>query len=495
MRVSEYYELGRKQPTLDFVDVDIENDVPVYIDPSAIQNLSDDWSKQCLAMLSTFFDSVLDALKANDRSRARDLLIRLQEPNETHFGLSRARSQGRGLGPYLVRKMCDNLAASSAARTGLLEDLEDTALFIEGIGKDIISDVTTNVIRGMLLSYTHSMASMYDIPLEEGVYSGSAWDPIRREWDESHTRMPVPGGRPLLLVPKVLVRHDLHLTKDDYFRNHLAPCLQSEELEKPGSKLIKIAKDGKRWVSKADILITYNGDKSHMVKLSSQRSEIFHAYKESKRQNPSLPLTHEQLRRATHTERVDFDALLKAVLDISPGPDGASQYHRNIEALFTALFYPALTQPIVEHEIDQGRKRVDIMYTNTATEGFFAWLTRQRHPSSYVFVECKNYKSEIGNPELDQICGRFTPLRGKVGIIACRSLGDKDRFMQRCRDVAQSRHEFVLMLDDDDLVLLVDEVKRALSAAEQTTPGNLLPDEPEPSEFRLLFERFRVLVS
>src|SRR5947207_11857769 len=120
MRVSEYYHLRRTQPSLDFVDVDIENDTPVYIDPSTIKKLSDEWASQCLEMLGTFFDSVLDAIKMNDQERARHLLIRLQEPNETHFGLSKGRSRGRALGPDLVEKVCNNLTVSRAARSGIL---------------------------------------------------------------------------------------------------------------------------------------------------------------------------------------------------------------------------------------------------------------------------------------------------------------------------------------------------------------------------------------
>lgn len=36
MRVSEFYSLGLTQGSLDFVDVDVENDVPLFIDPRAI---------------------------------------------------------------------------------------------------------------------------------------------------------------------------------------------------------------------------------------------------------------------------------------------------------------------------------------------------------------------------------------------------------------------------------------------------------------------------
>ncbi|WP_405646594.1 hypothetical protein [Streptomyces sp. NBC_00019] len=494
MRVSEYYKLGRTQPTLDFVDVDVEKDTPVYIDPSTLKNLPDEWSSQCHTMLSTFFHSVVDAINAGDQDRLRELLVRLQEPNETHFGLSKGKSRGRGLGPYLVQRITNNLVVSRAAETGLLEDLEDTALFIEGIGKDIISDVTTNIIRGMLISYTQSMASIYGMELQEGVYSGLVWNPSTCDWEEGNTRMLLPGT-PLLLVPKVIVRHDLHLTKEDYFRNHLAPTLQDEELDKPGSKLVQTAKTGRKFVTKMDVEMEYGGGKEKMVDLTLTRSQVFHTYKEEKRKKPSRPLDHDELSAATGTKPVSYQNLLTDVLDTPPGVDNATIYHHKVHALLSAIFYPWLTYPVVEHPLDQSRKRVDITYTNNATDGFFGWITRQGHPSSHIFVECKNYHSELGNPELDQLCGRFSPLRGKVGLLLCRSLADKEHFLQRCRDTALSRHEFVLLLDDDDLSALVDEVVTAHAPVDPDEIDDGDQEPPYPGEFRLLFERFRKLVS
>lgn len=494
MRVSEYFGLNRSQPSLDFVDIDIENDTPVYIDPSAIKNLPGEWAEQSLEMLSTFFESVLNALKEGNQERLKELLIRLQEPNETHFGLSKGKSRGRGLGPELVQKICENLTASRAAQTGILQDLEDTALFIANIGKDIISDVTTNVIRGTLITYTQSVCAMYGIPLEDGVYSGLVWDSIRRDWVEDYTRLPVAGGKPLLLVPKIIVRYDLHLTKEDFFRRHLAPALQHEELDNPASKLIKTAKNGRKYVNKADIEEKYGGDKTIIANLTSERVGVFQSYKEERRKNPSPPLTHDQLSQATGTPQVDFAKLLSDVLAIPPGSSKARQYHDAVEALLTPLFHPSLTQPVIEHDLNEGRKRIDICYTNTARRGFFDWLTRNRFLCPYVFVECKNYASDLQNPELDQIYGRFSPVRGRVGIIVCRSFENKNRFMQRCRDVAHTQKSYILVLDDDDLYSLVEEVKQSRMPMADLA-DSILVDRPEPEEFRLLREQFRELVS
>ena len=38
-RVSEFYRLGRTQPALDFVDVDVRDDVKVFLDPRAFRLL------------------------------------------------------------------------------------------------------------------------------------------------------------------------------------------------------------------------------------------------------------------------------------------------------------------------------------------------------------------------------------------------------------------------------------------------------------------------
>ena len=144
----------------------------------------------------------------------------------------------------------------------------------------------------------------------------------------------------------------------------------------------------------------------------------------------------------------------------------------------SSLLYPSLCNPTKQHEIHDGRKRIDITYTNEAMRGFFAWIA-QHHPSTFVFVECKNYGQEIGNPELDQLSSRFSPSRGKVGILVCRKIADKKRMLQRCIDTAGDDRGFVIPLDDDDLTEIV---------------GDQLAN-PRSQEFPLLRRIFSALLS
>ncbi|WP_420622602.1 hypothetical protein [Candidatus Poriferisodalis sp.] len=77
----------------------------------------------------------------------------------------------------------------------------------------------------------------------------------------------------------------------------------------------------------------------------------------------------------------------------------------------------------------------------------------------YVFVECKNHGSDLANPEIDQLTGRFLQARGRLGIICCRSFQRRARWTARCKDTAADGRGYVLTLCDDDLETLVNERK------------------------------------
>ncbi len=350
---------------------------------------------------------------------------------------------------------------------------------VELIDRDRVSDIATNIIRAPLIEYTQAMCEHYGIPLEQGVASGSLWDSRLKDWRDDLVELPVtsPGGK-LLLVPKVIVRRKLDFSQDEYYTHYIMPFMQALELEKPNSALITLLKDGTPRVYKKDLQRHYGTGKRAIVRLTRDYPQILETYRANKRRQPQPPLDHPDLSEEAGEDVPDWEALLADVIAVEPGRSSADVYHRCVERLLSALFYPSLTNPDIEYPIHDGRKRIDIAYTNVADRGFFNFMA-QHYPAAHVFVECKNYSGDPANPELDQLGGRFSPSRGKVGLLVCRRLEDRQLFLDRCRDTARDDRGFILPLDDDDLGELV-KARRVYT---------------REGEFDLLKARYEFLVS
>lgn len=142
MDFSRFFSLSKTQAELDFVNVDPERDTRVFVDPYALEVKDDQWSNRCADHIRSFFHAVLHAIRTGDDDRAMHLLSNLHESQETFLGLSSGIPRGRGIGSGNAEQLYAALAGSKAIQTGLISDLAEAELFIPGIGRDKISDLT-----------------------------------------------------------------------------------------------------------------------------------------------------------------------------------------------------------------------------------------------------------------------------------------------------------------------------------------------------------------
>lgn len=465
-RVSTYYKLNATQATLDFVDVRIVGDTPLFIDPLAISQIDAPWENSCTAAIQSYFQRVLDAISSGDKTKSIALLSQLSEDNSTRLGYSKS-SRGSGVGGGLAAELHDRLEASSAIKSGLIADIEDTALLIEGIGEDRISDLTTNIIREQLVQYTQAAAAYYGIKVEAKLSIGPYWNTHKAEWQQATADLPLPSrGGPLLLVPKSIVRRSLLADPGIYYRHYVLNYLRDQELAS-GSGLVRVIKrSNTHWVAKKDVEAKYakkhgsNNSNPGVFKrinldATVQNPDLMDRFKGNSRQN-FAPINAEELAETTGTLQADLSALLKDVQDCKPGNGDSTRYERAVEKLLAALFYPHLIDPRRQTRIHNDRKRIDITYTNAAKTGFFNWVLNH-YAAANIMVECKNYSRPVGNPEFDQLSGRFSPSRGQVGMLVYRAFEDKGKILQSCRDTATDMRGFMLALDDGDLHDLVEE--------------------------------------
>lgn len=450
-RFSKYFSIGLSQHQLDFVDISNDYDTPVYVDPFAIEIRNDTWSKQASNQICVFFDEVLQSLQENDDARAASLMSNLREPRETFLGVSSACPQGRGVGRGQANKLITAIKASKAYKSGLLTDLSEMSLYVEGVDRDKISDLTTNIIRNLLVSYTQEQCDIFGIETQN--YNGPPlWSVERRNWVAQHVQLPFIDNDPILLVPKFIVRRKLSLDSQEFYNKQITDFLVAEQLQ-ANSSLVQTLKSGKK-VYKRDVRKKYPKSKSFIADIVFEHPELLDSLRSLAEKQKFIISFNEE------DETVESLCAKMASLlpHIQTGRDSADDYHKFVMGAFTALFYPNLIAPKKEWDINDGRKRIDIVYTNSSDSGFFAQKRSDaKINANVVVVECKNYSKDIVNPEIDQLIGRFNDHRGKFGILSCRDVDNKSLLIQRCRDAVRNNQGYIIYISDSDLIKMLNE--------------------------------------
>lgn len=135
------------------------------------------------------------------------------------------------------------------------------------------------------------------------------------------------------------------------------------------------------------------------------------------------------------------------------GAKAASTYQQRVARILGVAFAGELVDGRLEVKITSGRRRVDIVFRNAAEDGFFAEIqTVHQIHAPRIWIECKNYSRDLGNPEVDQIGGRLGPRRGRFGLLACRSTQDYQLLADRAADILRNDGKWIVVLTDDDLL-------------------------------------------
>jgi hypothetical protein len=82
--------MGRTRPYLDFVDVPINTDARVFVDPTAMRFLESPFGRECASLVQHYFQAVLERVGNGKNDEARELVSALRERNEFHLGYSKA---------------------------------------------------------------------------------------------------------------------------------------------------------------------------------------------------------------------------------------------------------------------------------------------------------------------------------------------------------------------------------------------------------------------
>ncbi|HEV7242227.1 MAG TPA: hypothetical protein VGQ36_23555 [Thermoanaerobaculia bacterium] len=462
MRVSQRFKLPFDPSQLDFIDIDIVEDRKFFVDPHAVRLARTDMSRAATLLVQGFFSNLLEVIRSGDDNRAYRHLRYLLEPNETHFGYSAKFSRGRALGPHSAEDVLSALKKSMAVQTGLLRDLEDAALLIEGIDRDIVSDMATNIIRPILIDYTQRMASLYGIPVQS-VKVGAIWDAEKCEWRTDDVAMlPVGPRGALLFVPKLFVRVTFERDRGEYFRKHVAPALEAAEI-RAGTDLVQWLKNGQAHVPRKILKNKYGAGKPITIQVTRDHPGLLDDYRKASGERIRRAVSQERIAAVLKAPKPKWKTLAADAVAIPAGEADAANRARTVFAFATALLHPNVTFPILLPQV--GKFYIWRFDAISNVDGPLAAVLAQVPSESVDVVVLNDDLTPKVVPQLIQwLKGRD---RISVAIVVARSV-HKD-----ARTAVAATVPGVLLLGDDDLSSLGDQ--RA-SGPESVSEFFIMPD-------------------
>lgn len=229
---SDYFEVSpRVLHDYGAFNISLITDLPLFIDPFLLFN-SDKPEYQSL------HEEIIDYLRflrdKSVRDTAPEPLMRawycFGEIKQNWLGFSGSGNRGRGLGLDFARSLNANLfhlfRDFGSERVTKGSHLEKLTLIRSGVGRDMISDFTTNLIKDYLLGFTeqfaiHNLNSKY----VRGVSVPRAYFSYRTErWMPKHYKLPWCHGDFVMLTPKDI------LTKDDTWISRRDMCDRFESI-------------------------------------------------------------------------------------------------------------------------------------------------------------------------------------------------------------------------------------------------------------------------
>lgn len=196
-------------------DVALVNDLPLFVDPFLLY----DSPKPVYQKLHTGIIMYLCFLR--DRAVAGDLTpgatlqwLLFKEVKQNWLGFSKTGNVGTGLGPEFARALARNLTTAfkdfGNETISHGSHLEKLGLLNGGVGRDHLSDFTTNLIKGYLLEYTQTFALAHVQPEQRARcrVERVRFDYETQRWQTGYFELPVANGDYVILTPKEILTRD-----------------------------------------------------------------------------------------------------------------------------------------------------------------------------------------------------------------------------------------------------------------------------------------------
>lgn len=208
-------------------NISLITDLPLFIDPFLLFNSKKPEYQALHAAMIRYLVFLKDQAAAGTVTTP---LLRawycFPEVRQTWLGFSQTGNSGSGLGmdfaEALHKSLHDLFPDFGTERVTRGSHIEKVCLIRSGVGRDNISDFTTNLIKGYLCAYTQEFTLQYfsDAQRREVSIRGVRFNYDTMVWEPDRYVLPWVNDDYVILTPKdILTRDENWISREDFFRS------------------------------------------------------------------------------------------------------------------------------------------------------------------------------------------------------------------------------------------------------------------------------------
>lgn len=185
---------------LGVLDVILDIDTRVFIDPALIEICEEPEFLNARAKIEKYFSNIITLIKCSDYEedmywKKADRLLKFTEIKGTCIGYSEEGTDGNAIGPKLRKSIL--LVIKDLLIKGEIEPtlFELLGVFQKNIGCDRISDLITFILYEEILSYTNRIVTCCELPVGQVVYNNKMFNVCYNKYNNQN----------ILLLPQSIV--------------------------------------------------------------------------------------------------------------------------------------------------------------------------------------------------------------------------------------------------------------------------------------------------
>lgn len=421
-RLNDYHGIFLSQAKVDFAIPFLCEDIPLYVDPFRLWQSPSCQDNGLHVLFKSAFNSLGKMYVEGERIKAVEILKRISECNEVGLGNSKSRA-GKRIGDNLAKDVLSIYETIPAVNKYGLEHPEIIQLLVNGISKDRVSDIASNMLGSFLIDYTIQECRQYGIPTEKCEIE--YLDVKSMSMKKDSCELPVnPNTKQVLwLVPKRWLRKSMWLNDDDYLNHYLINSI--DNLKRDEIDVVTFNREN------YDVLTEYIKAKERTV-ADCKNDPLF----------GQIPV-------------VSAKRKLAAIKRLPTGKVGNAdkKYEAEVCPLLASMLYPHLDFAQPQSRTESGTQIRDLVFYNNTSYEFLKDM-KELFGSRQIVVELKNVE-EVTKEHINQLNRYLNPVFGSFGIIMTRNRPKKS-VMQHTIDLWSGQRKCILIIDDSDLELMVN---------------------------------------